>query len=141
MIAACITARNEEETIGPLVNVLVSLGYEVFVVDDGSTDATGDIARRCGATVLRHGESWGIGPSLMDAWSYALRCGCEVVVQLDAGGSHDPAVAPQLIAGLVATDVVIGSRFWSWGRDYQGPRWRKWGSVFVTWLCNGATGA
>lgn len=135
MIAACITARNEVETIGQLVHSLVDLGYEVFVVDDGSTDATGDMAWRCGAQVIRHQESQGIGPSLMDAWRAALKAGCEAVVQLDAGGSHLPEAAPRLITELVRADVVIGSRFWG-DLDYRGPRWRRWGSKLATWLCN-----
>ena len=139
MTAACITARNEEETIGPLVNTLVGLGYEVFVVDDGSTDSTGDAVLPYGATVIRHRESQGIGPSLMEAWRAALALGCEAVIQLDAGGSHDPTVAPLIVAGLVATDVVIGSRF-CWSSDYQGPRWRRWGSKLAAWLCSRACG-
>ena len=140
MIAACITARNEDETIGQLVKELVALDYAVIVVDDGSTDATGDAVLPYGVTVVRHRTSQGIGPSLMEAWQVALSLGCEAVIQLDAGGSHDPAMAPLMIARLLTDDVVIGSRFLGhW--DYKGPRWRKGCSQLVSQLCNKATSA
>ena len=136
MIAACITARNEVETIGPLVKALTELDYLVFVIDDGSTDDTGEAGLPWGAQVIRHRESRGIGPSLMEAWRAALALGCEAVIQLDAGGSHDPAAAPRLIAELECADVVIGSRFWALFCAYKGPFWRKWGSRLTAWLCN-----
>lgn len=63
----------------------------------------------------------GIGPSLRWAWREALSLGADRVVQIDAGGSHDPAQIGSLTA--VDADVVVGSRFCP-GASYRGRRWR-----------------
>lgn len=137
MQAACITAKNEVATIGPLVRQLVNQGLFVVAVDDGSSDGTGSAAADAGAHVLHHPVSRRIGPSLMEAWQFALERGCTRIVQIDAGGSHDPGEAALLLARLDDADIVIGSRFVQGGR-YLGGRWyRPLLSRVAASACNG----
>jgi glycosyltransferase involved in cell wall biosynthesis len=82
----------------------------VLVVDDGSTDATGTVARRAGARVLRFDVNRGKGAALRAAFALAVSEGASAVLTIDADGQHDPAVAPALLETLTHADVVIGVR-------------------------------
>ncbi|HKC50540.1 MAG TPA: glycosyltransferase family 2 protein [Myxococcota bacterium] len=88
-------------------------GLEVVVVDDGSRDATAELAARAGATVLRHPFNLGYGAGLQTGYKYALEVGARCVVQMDADGQHDPSDIRRLLAPLERgeCDLVIGSRF------------------------------
>ncbi len=134
---ACIAARNEHLTIYGLVRDLRNRGLQVAVVDDGSGDATGALARGAGAYVIMHNEALGIGPSLMDAWRHALINGADRIVQIDAGGSHSPIHAWELLNN--PADLMIGSRFLH-GSLYEGRPWRKWLSRLASAMCNLKTG-
>jgi len=83
------------------------------VVDDGSEDGTGEIARANGAEVLRLPFNCGIGVAMQTGYLFADRGGWEVVVQIDADGQHDPAQAHLLIEPILQgrADLTIGSRF------------------------------
>ncbi len=73
------------------------------------------------------GPRWGgIGPSLVWAWREALLLGATQIVQIDAGGSHDPTDIPRLTS-FPDTDIVIGSRF-QFGSTYMGRPWRNMAS-------------
>ena len=121
---ACISARNEARSIERIVKRLIKYDIQVAVVDAGSTDGTGDIARAAGAIVTRLEKSRGIAGSLMAAWEMALFSGAQRIVQLDAGGSHDPNEAVSLLSGLSRADMVIGSRFIP-KAFYAGRPWRR----------------
>ena len=108
---AVITAHNEQDTIGELVTALRGLGLYVVVVNDGSDDDTSLVADMAGANVIDHPSRHGIGKSLVDAWNRALMLSADRVVQLDAGGSHDPQDARRMLDALKDADMVIGSRF------------------------------
>jgi glycosyltransferase involved in cell wall biosynthesis len=94
--------------------------FRVVVVDDGSRDATGAVARAAGATVLRHPFNLGYGAALQTGYKWALRAGATLVVQMDADGQHDPGEVAALAAPVVAgdLDLAIGSRFLGVG-DYE----------------------
>ncbi len=110
---AVITTLNEEQTIGDLVRALVDQDLQVVVVDDCSTDQTVTEALAAKATVLHTGPRAGIGPALMKGWRQALYRGARRIVQIDAGGSHNPIAARQMLTIQDATDahIVVGSRF------------------------------
>ncbi len=139
MIAALITAKDEAETIGHLVGALCSQGFDVCVCDDGSRDDTGVAALQAGArAVLWHDTPHGIGPSLVALWKLALTLPhLEAAVQLDAGGSHDPAQAVDLAAPVLSgkADVVIGSRFCP-GGVYRGRPRRAQLSRLMARICD-----
>jgi dolichol-phosphate mannosyltransferase len=103
-----ILARNEAHTVGEIVRAAKPFVDQVVVVDGHSTDATREIAQREGArVVLDHGRGKGDGIrtaiDLLDA---------EILVFLDADGSHDPADIPRMVAPILdgSHDLVIGSR-------------------------------
>ncbi len=115
-----IPAWNEEETIGATLAELMRSqpGVDVLVVDDGSGDATAEIARATGAAVCQLPYNLGVGGAMRAGYRYGLRHGYDVVAQLDADGQHDPDSLPQLVAALDHADVVVGARFAGVG-DYS----------------------
>lgn len=107
----------------------------VLVVDDGSSDKTGEAARRAGALVVRHPFRMGYGAALATGFRVALRRGASAVLQLDGDGQHDPAQAPELLAPVLSgdADLVIGSRFLS-PRGYRPPFLRRTGIRLFAFL-------
>jgi glycosyltransferase involved in cell wall biosynthesis len=89
-----IPAYNAERTIGHVVSSLIDawgsaeVSERLIVVNDGSTDATAELARRAGAYVLSHARNRGKGAALLSGFEEAKRRGAECVVTLDADGQH-----------------------------------------------------
>lgn len=89
-------------------------GFDVLVVDDGSTDATATRAGEAGATVLRLPFNLGIGGAMQTGYLYAEEHGYDVAVQIDGDGQHDPRYIGDLLQRLEADpalNMVTGSRF------------------------------
>jgi glycosyltransferase involved in cell wall biosynthesis len=84
----------------------------VYVVDDGSRDATGELARAAGATVCAHPQNAGKGRALGTGIARALAGGAEILVTVDADGQHPPEDIPRLAAPVRAgeADLVLGAR-------------------------------
>jgi glycosyltransferase involved in cell wall biosynthesis len=109
-----IPAYNEEARIAGAVRDARPFADAVVVVDDGSDDRTGDVARAAGAIVLRHAINRGQGAALQTATEYALDAlGAEAVVHFDADGQMAGWEIPAMVAPVAAgeADVVLGSRF------------------------------
>ncbi len=111
-ILALIPALNAELTIGPVVSSLKNFASDVVVVDDGSSDRTGQVARDAGAIVLRHEANQGKGAGLKTGFQYALDRGFDAVITLDADGQHLPSELPKFIKVWSETgaDLIVGSR-------------------------------
>jgi len=107
-----IPAFNEEQTIAKVVIRAQKHTDKVLVVDDGSVDDTGLIAKGLGATVIRHEKNLGKGAALRDCFNWAKQNGADILVTLDGDGQHDPTKIPLLIDALNTNeaDVVVGSR-------------------------------
>jgi len=113
---AIVPAHNEAGAVGPTVAEIRrwAPGFEVLVVDDGSTDETAARAREAGATLLRLPFNLGIGGAMQAGYLYAREHGFEVAVQVDGDGQHDPRFIKDLLARLesdTALNMVTGSRF------------------------------
>jgi polyprenyl-phospho-N-acetylgalactosaminyl synthase len=108
-----IAAFNEAAVIGPIVSDIVGRSYRVVVVDDGSHDATGQIALSAGATVLAHPVNLGQGAALQTGLKFALQQGAGYVVTFDADGQHRSSDIARLIDALIDHDAAyaLGSRF------------------------------
>jgi dolichol-phosphate mannosyltransferase len=132
---AVITTLNEQASMSLLVAALRESGIEVLVVDDGSEDNTIYEARNAGAHVIAHTLRTGIGPSLVEGWRRVLQEKPEHVVQLDAGGSHDPEHIAHLVHRLRWAEVVVGSRFVN-GAIYEGNVKRAALSRLAATACN-----
>jgi glycosyltransferase involved in cell wall biosynthesis len=111
-IVVIVPAYNEGKAVGTTVEQLLSAGYRVVVVDDGSTDDTADV-RRLPIVYLPHAVNLGQGAAPQTGMTYALRSGAEIAVHFDADGQHDCGQIETLIAPIVngSADVVFGSRF------------------------------
>lgn len=119
-IVVVVPTYNEAETIVPLLQVLLALPLplRVLVVDDRSPDGTADRAAAGGdrVTVLRRDPPRGRGLAGRDGFIAALAMGADLVVEMDADGSHDPRQLPALIAAAADADIVSGSRYCPGGR-------------------------
>ncbi len=122
-----IPALNEERSVGTVVAATRGLGFDVCVIDDGSTDATGARAREAGAQVLRLPVNLGIGGALRCGFRWALANGYDAVVQVDADEQHDPSEITILLDAMRDTDaeMVIGSRFVAGAGTYEVHRARR----------------
>lgn len=112
-ICIVVAAYNEWRSIGDVVASLITDYPRVIVVDDGSFDDTGSIARLEGATVLRHLLNRGQGAALQTGIRAALKTGAAYIVTFDADGQHEVADIARLLAPLQSgqCDVSLGSRF------------------------------
>ena len=110
---ALIPAYNEEAVIGEVVAGTLRQIENVIVVDDGSTDATADLAAAAGAEVVRLARNRGKAGAVMAGFAAALARGYEAVVMLDADGQHLPEEIPRVLAPVLSgeADMVVGSRF------------------------------
>jgi glycosyltransferase involved in cell wall biosynthesis len=109
-----IPAFNEAERIGGVIRGLRERGCkQVIVVDDGSEDKTGELARDAGAIVIRHFINRGQGAALQTGNVAARRLGAGVVVHFDGDGQFNPDDIRPALDRLVQSgvDVVLGSRF------------------------------
>jgi dolichol-phosphate mannosyltransferase len=110
---------NEAENLeGFLAAVLPKLPADarVLVVDDSSPDGTGKLADRLAAEeervrVLHRTEKEGLGPAYIAGFREALAQGAELILEMDADFSHDPAYLPRLLDAAQRADLVIGSRY------------------------------
>jgi glycosyltransferase involved in cell wall biosynthesis len=104
---------------------------DILVVDDGSTDRTGELAERAGATVVSLPFNVGVGGAMRTAFLYARRNGYAALVQVDADGQHDPADLDRVLDGLVDADVVVGTRFHPDSLYFVGGP-RRWAMVLLS---------
>jgi len=108
-----VPAFNEERNIFEVVVRAISSGFDVLVVNDGSTDDTSVIASRAGARVISLPFNLGVGVALRCGLLFAVRNGYQVVAQCDADGQHPPEEVRTLLTELKTSgaDMVLGSRF------------------------------
>jgi dolichol-phosphate mannosyltransferase len=113
------TYQEAENVCEVLARVRASVpDAHVLVVDDGSPDGTADLAGQCGRElgqidVLRRSEKSGLGPAYRAGFAWGLAHDHEILIEMDADLSHDPAVLPELIDAVSGggADLVIGSRY------------------------------
>lgn len=138
---------NEEKTIGDIIQKIMELPYDNLylfpVIDSYSKDRTEEIIReaekkyngrvRC----VFYEHSKGVVTCYLYGFREALRSGAEYVIEMDGGGSHDPAAIPMFIKALDAGyDCVWGSRFIRGGGIYNQPLYRRMLSSGGTVLSN-----
>ena len=140
MLAAVIPAYNEERFIGSVVIKVRKYTDAVIVVDDGSRDATAEIAQAAGAIVVRHEKNRGKGAALNSGFQKARELGAQVVAVLDGDGQHRAEEIPSLVQPVLdgKADMVVGSRFL--GTKNRAPLYRRVGQRIVTFLTNLTSG-
>ncbi len=132
-------ADNIEALVGAVRKVLPS-SRRILIVDDSSPDGTGRIADRLAAEhddveVLHRPLKEGLGPAYLAGFRRALEQGADLVVQMDADFSHDPAFLPRFLDAARNADLVLGSRYVPGGGVSEwGPTRRivsRWGSAYA----------
>ena len=121
LVAVTIPALNEAGRIGRVIDKLPKDGrFEAIVVDDGSTDGTGDEARAHGAeVVVRHATRGGVGAAIRDGWLTGAARGRPYLALVAGDDQHEPSELADALEALIAADA-----------DYlQGSRWMAGGTV------------
>ncbi|MGH2528046.1 MAG: glycosyltransferase family 2 protein [Actinomycetota bacterium] len=137
-------AHNEVENVGAVIHAMPEEieGYVVvpIVIDDGSEDATAEVARHAGALVASLPIRRGGGLALRVGYEIALKLGADIVVTIDADGQHLPEEMPILVKPILEgeADHVNGSRML--GEFERGPLVRHLGIHFFSWLVTILTG-
>lgn len=128
-----VPAYNEARRIGSVLEGCRRHAEHVVVIDDGSSDNTGEIARAAGCEVIRHEKNLGKGASLVSGFHYAGDRGFEAVITLDADGQHDPDCIPQFVDVWRRTRIpaLIGNRFWDRKKI---PLIRRWTNACMSAL-------
>lgn len=127
-----VPTYNEADNVGEIAPRLLAAapGVEVLFVDDASPDGTGAIldelaAREPRVHVLHRAGKLGLGTAYRDGFAWGIARGFELLVEMDADGSHDPRHLPEMFRrARDGADVVVGSRYvagggtvnWSFGR-------------------------
>jgi dolichol-phosphate mannosyltransferase len=127
-----IPTYNELENIEQITaRVLAAVPHaNVLIVDDGSPDGTGKVAEAMAADeprvhVMHRTQKNGLGAAYIAGFDWGLSEGYDVLVEMDADGSHAPEQLPSLLAALEFSDLVLGSRWvpggtvvnWPWQRE------------------------
>jgi glycosyltransferase involved in cell wall biosynthesis len=136
-----IPAFNEAGAIsGVIFSVRQHFQGDIVVIDDGSEDDTGALARAAGAVVLRHACNLGIGAAVQTGFLYALQRGYDFVVRQDGDGQHDPSQIARLLTALERdeADIVVGSRFLA-REGYQSTVVRRVG-IFILGIVSALVG-
>lgn len=141
-----IPAYNEEDSIADVIREIPRdipgvERVEVLVVNDGSTDATAEVAKTAGADrIITHKENMGLGMTFKDGLEEALKMGADVIVNTDADGQYNGDEIPRLIEPILKdeAEIVIGNRQID-KLDHM-PWEKKIGNKMATWVTRRATG-
>ncbi|MBW0116868.1 polyprenol monophosphomannose synthase [Pseudonocardia abyssalis] len=132
-VLVVIPTYDERENIGPVVARLHAAvpTADVLVVDDNSPDGTGKLADEMAAadpriSVLHRTTKDGLGAAYLAGFAHALDGPHQVVVEMDADGSHAPEDLPSLLDALRDADLVLGSRYVPGGAVRNWPAHREW---------------
>jgi glycosyltransferase involved in cell wall biosynthesis len=138
-VIVAIPACNEESRIGAVVRGCREQGVEVWVVDDGSRDATAARSREAGARVIRHEQNVGKGMAIRTALAEFVGGDADFLVFLDADGQHDPAHLPEFVRRGVETGaaLVVGNRM---SHAEAMPRIRRWTNRTMSWIVSRLAG-
>ena len=135
-VLVCIPTFNERENLPSVLERVRTAcpAVDVLVIDDASPDGTGELADAAAAAdpqvhVLHRAEKSGLGTAYVVGFGWGLDRGYDVLVEMDADGSHQPEELPRLLAALqpeAGGDVVLGSRWVDGGVVRNWPRSRLW---------------
>ncbi|MCB9689253.1 MAG: glycosyltransferase family 2 protein [Alphaproteobacteria bacterium] len=132
-----VPVRNNAGTIGEVVRGCLAHTADVLVVDDGSTDRSGELAQAEGARVVRHRVNLGKGAALHTALLDAAEHGYSHIVALDADGQHLPSELPAFLAAVAARPSAIVAGCRDGASMPRGARGARANSNFWTWVETG----
>lgn len=132
-VVVVVPTYNERPNLPTLVAGVLAHGphYRLVIVDDNSPDGTGQLADELAAAnpgridVLHRPGKGGLGPAYVAGFAHALALHPDLIAQMDADLSHDPAALATLVAAAADYDLVIGSRYVPGGGTRGWPLWRQ----------------
>ncbi|MDQ2653533.1 MAG: polyprenol monophosphomannose synthase [Chloroflexota bacterium] len=132
-VVVVVPTYNERPNLPTLVAGVLANGsrYHLVIVDDNSPDGTGQLADELAAAhpgridVLHRPGKRGLGPAYVAGFTHALRLHPDLIAQMDADLSHDPAALASLVEAAGRYDLVIGSRYVPGGGSHGWPLWRQ----------------
>jgi len=138
-IVVGIPAYNEEKNIGKILVKLGKIADEIIVCNDGSSDLTGEIAKKMGAVVITHSKNLGYGAGIRSIFLKAKEMDADILVTFDADGQHRVEDIQKVMEPIIKNegDISIGSRFLD-GSEKKVPRFRKVGIKTITSVTNTA---
>lgn len=134
-----VPAHNEAKAIVGVVSSIKKLGHDVIVIDDGSVDDTGALAKNAGAVVIAMGKKSGKGNALRQGFTFACQNGYEMVITLDGDGQHATSDIVHFLNeyGQTKADVINGNRL----ENPKGmPYLRLLTNRFMSWLISNVCG-
>ena len=143
-VLVVVPTYNEVDNLEPVLDRLRDAVPEahVLVVDDGSPDGTGELAEKLAAAdarvhVLHRAAKAGLGQAYVAGFGWGRERGYDVLVEMDADGSHAPEELPRLLAALEDADLVLGSRYVPGGGVVDWPAHRlllsRGGNRYTRW--------
>ncbi|MBI4313573.1 MAG: glycosyltransferase family 2 protein [Candidatus Omnitrophica bacterium] len=138
LVCVVIPACNVVQTLGSLLMQLKTLSLPVIVVDDGSTDGTGEVAAEAGVEIIRHNTNSGKGKSLRDGMQWGLGRGYTTFILMDGDGQHLPRDLKRLAAAVEdpSVGVAVGNRMRNLRSMPYIRRCTNWVmSLFISLLC------
>jgi glycosyltransferase involved in cell wall biosynthesis len=145
VVHVVVPAYDEEPFIGPLIAGIPAFVDAIFVVDDCSTDRTGDVARAqpdARVCVIATPRNLGVGGSVRLGYEHALAAGADVIVKMDGDGQMPPEHLPALLDAVLegGADYAKGNRFLYGEHIQQMPLSRIVGNILLTFLTKLASG-
>lgn len=145
-LVVMIPAYNEENSLEAVIceiprDIPNVDKIEVLVINDGSTDATAEMAKAAGADrIISHKRNMGLGITFKDGLEEALRMGADIIVNTDADSQYNGAEIPHLIESILKgeADIVIGNR--QIDRLDHMPWQKTIGNKMATWVTRRVTG-
>ena len=140
-VLVVVPAFNEAASIGQVLDGIQSHGFQVLVIDDGSTDETSVVAHQKNAIVLSLSLNIGVGGALRCGFRYAVENGFTAVIQCDADGQHLPSHLDDLVEATNRTDahMMIGSRFGSEKTTHDPSLLRRFAMLVLSKVAQHAT--
>ncbi len=138
-----IPIYNERKSVDRVLAQVLAHGHDVLLVDDASTDGTGEyLAARDDVALIRHEANQGYGQGIIDIFDYADRCGYDWVVTMDCDEQHEPARIPDFVRAIQTDrwDLVSGSRYLGPDDGDAAPADRRAVNVKITELVNDTFG-
>ena len=143
-VLVVVPTYNEAENVETILRRLTASvpDAHALVVDDGSPDGTGDLVAALAATddrihLMRRTAKSGLGPAYVAGFRWAREHGYDIVVEMDADGSHAPEQLPDLLAALGDADLALGSRYVPGGNVTDWPLHRlllsRAGNRYTRW--------
>lgn len=137
-LAILIPAFNEEATIRKVIQAIPKkivgvTNRQIFVINDGSVDRTGEVAQKAGAIVVTHLINQGVGSATITGLEAAKIYDADIVITIDADGQHEPKEIEKIVSLILKKkyDVVIGSRLIE---RRQMPLYKAFGNFMMNWM-------